>query len=150
MTYTLLVWGHTHLRHIFSLQRRAIRLIAGLRYRDECRQDFVDLGILTLPCCYILQCVLYVKENSTSYTLKNQIHGYNKRGSTDYLIEFHRVARWRNGLNYYGTKLFNVLPDVIKQLPLRSFKLKIKPFLLSYVFYSIEEYLKSKMYDSLS
>nr|CAI5851419.1 unnamed protein product [Callosobruchus analis] len=147
MTYALLVWGHTaHLGHIFSLQRRAIRLIAGLRYRNECRQAFVDLGILILPCCYILQCVLYVKENST---LKNQIHVYNTRGCTDYLIEFHRVARSRNGLNNYGPKLFNVLPDGIKQLPLRSFKLKIRSFLLSHAFYSIEEYLKSKMCDSL-
>nr|CAI5864398.1 unnamed protein product [Callosobruchus analis] len=30
MTYALLVWGHTaYLGHIFSLQRRAIRLFAG-------------------------------------------------------------------------------------------------------------------------
>nr|CAI5824316.1 unnamed protein product [Callosobruchus analis] len=150
MTYVLLVWGHTaHLGHILSLQRRAIRLIAGLGYRDECRKASVDLGILTLPCCYILQCVLAICENSTSYAFKNQIHGYNTRGSSDYFIEFHRVARSRNGLNYYGPKLFNVLPNVIKRLPLRSFKLKIKSFLLSHAFYSIEEYLKSKMCASL-
>nr|CAI5864397.1 unnamed protein product [Callosobruchus analis] len=36
----------------------------------------------------------------------------NTRGCADYFIKFHRVARSRNGLNYYGPKLFNVLPDV--------------------------------------
>nr|CAI5826492.1 unnamed protein product [Callosobruchus analis] len=105
--------------------------------------------MLTLPCCYILQCVLYVKEHNTSYTLKNQTHEYNTRGSTDYVIQFHSVARSQNGLNYYDPKLFNVLPDVTKRLPFGSFKLKIKSFLLSHAFYSTEEYLKAKMCDSL-
>nr|CAI5834796.1 unnamed protein product [Callosobruchus analis] len=132
-------WYTAHLGHIFSLQSRAIRLIAGLRCRDECTQAFVDLGVLIPRCCYILQCVLYVKENSTSYILKNQIHGYNTTGSILTI-----VAKARIGLNYDRPKLFNVLADVIKQLPLRSFKLKMKAFLLSHAFYSIEEYLKRK------
>nr|CAI5862896.1 unnamed protein product [Callosobruchus analis] len=101
MTYSLLVWSHT-------AHRKAIRLIAGLKYRDDCRQAFVDLGVLIPPCCFVLQCLLYAKETALLTPTKMKF-----------------------------------------TLPLRSFKLKIKSFLLSHVFYSTEEYLKTKMLDSL-
>lgn len=54
ISYAILVWGHSsHSTHVFAAQRKAIRIIANLKYRDDCREAFKGLGILTLPCIYI-------------------------------------------------------------------------------------------------
>nr|CAI5832913.1 unnamed protein product [Callosobruchus analis] len=61
----------------YSLLRRAIRLIAGLRYRDECRQAFVDLGILTPVLLHTAVCAICKRKHQ--HFLHPQIHGYNTR-----------------------------------------------------------------------
>jgi hypothetical protein len=54
ITYAILVWGHsTHLRKVFNQQRRCIRVLGGLGYRDDCRDIFKTFKILTVPCIYI-------------------------------------------------------------------------------------------------
>jgi hypothetical protein len=51
ITYAILVWGHsTHLRKVFNQQRRCIRVLGGLGYRDDCRDIFKTFKILTVPC----------------------------------------------------------------------------------------------------
>jgi hypothetical protein len=44
ITYAILVWGHSaHLRKVFNQQRRCIRVLGGLGYRDDCRDIFKTL-----------------------------------------------------------------------------------------------------------
>ena len=63
MTYSLLNWGGAaSWRDVFCLQRRAVRIIDKLQYRDDCRDSFSTLRILTFPCLYILECVLFVRK----------------------------------------------------------------------------------------
>jgi hypothetical protein len=51
ITYAILVWGHSaHLRKVFNQQRRCIRVLGGLGYRDDCRDIFKTFKILTVPC----------------------------------------------------------------------------------------------------
>lgn len=50
ISYAILIWGHcTGAADVFRVQRRAVRVIANLSYRDNCRDVFVSLGILTVP-----------------------------------------------------------------------------------------------------
>ena len=46
MTFSLINWGHSaHASEVFGLQRRCIRVIAGLGYRDCCRDlAFLPMG----------------------------------------------------------------------------------------------------------
>lgn len=54
LSYAVLAWGQaSNLARIFALQRRAIRIISGLNYRDDCREKFRNLKILTLPSIYM-------------------------------------------------------------------------------------------------
>jgi hypothetical protein len=47
ITYAILVWGHsTHLCKVFNQQRKCIRVLGGLGYRDDCRDMFKTLKIL--------------------------------------------------------------------------------------------------------
>jgi hypothetical protein len=41
LNYGLLIWGHSPIsKQLFAYQRKAIRIVGGLRYRDDCRDTF--------------------------------------------------------------------------------------------------------------
>ena len=55
LSYAILVWGHApSCATVFSAQRKAIRVISGLKCRDDCKKQFIALKIMTVPCTYIL------------------------------------------------------------------------------------------------
>ena len=72
-----------------------------------CRQQFVSLGILTLPCVYVLTSLLYVKGHVSQYMRHDQVQDYPTRGKGNLVPDFHRLSRARNGSNYLGIKFFN-------------------------------------------
>ncbi|XP_050294198.1 uncharacterized protein LOC126734556 [Anthonomus grandis grandis] len=141
LSYSILAWGHaSDTKRVFGIQRRVIRVLAGLAYREDCKAAFKQLGILTLPSVYILENLLYVKRNTQSFTTHQDIHGYNTRHRTDFVPPYCRLERCRDGPGFWGIKLFIALPSEIKYLPLNSFKTKIKKVLLVNAFYSLEEF----------
>ena len=61
LSYAVLVWGHApNSKYLFGLQRKAIRVVAGLGFRDDCIYIYIHmlditirLGILQfLECSY--------------------------------------------------------------------------------------------------
>ena len=67
LTYAILCWGHSsHTSLVFGAQRRCLRVIAGLRYRECCRIIFKEYRLMTVPCIYILNCLLHVKKITSS------------------------------------------------------------------------------------
>lgn len=142
ISYAILIWGHSCASSaVFGIQRKAIRIIAGLKYRDDCKLEFINLSILTLPCAFILQSLLYIKENEDKFTTHSQIHSYPTRNRDKININFLRLRKTQNGTNYYGILFFNVLPMHVKQLDMNKFKISVKNFLLKNAFYSFEEFL---------
>jgi len=54
ISYAILAWGHSAGRHrVFGLQRRAVRVVFGLSYREDCKSAFIDLRVLTVPWLYL-------------------------------------------------------------------------------------------------
>lgn len=144
LTYGILVWGHSPASdRLFKLQRRAVRVIANLDYQADCRKSFQKFKILTLPSCYILSCLLFVKTHLGSYTTRGESHMLNLRGNQNLNVNFHRLQRSRSSVSYWGPKLFNKLPAQIQSLDLTVFKKKVKSYLLCKNFYSLEEFLNT-------
>jgi len=141
MLYCILVWGHSvWSKEIFKMQRRAIRLIGNLGYRDDCRATYRRLGILTQPCTYIMKCLEYVASHRESFTSIRDTHGYCTRRETDLSTQFIRLEACRNAETYYAIKFFNALPTSVRKLEACAFRKLIKTFLCESVFYSFEEY----------
>nr|CAI5863722.1 unnamed protein product [Callosobruchus analis] len=115
---------------VFRLQRRCIRVMSGLGWRDCCRNKFTELGLLTLPSLYILNCLKYIKANLHRFTYHSDIHDYPTRNCRDVLSGFHRLSRTRRGTDYHCVKFFNVLPENVRALPDELFYAKIKNYLL--------------------
>lgn len=142
-TYGLLVWGvSSDLESIFRLQKRAIRTLAGLAYRESCRTHFRRMGIQTLPACFIRACLEYAHNRRDTLQRNADLHSYRTRYGNEMLIPYHRINKSQNNFNYVSVKLYNALPTSVKQLNSIEFKIEIKRVLLEGEFYSQEEYFK--------
>lgn len=141
MSYGLLLWGRAaEVVRVFRLQRKAARIIGGLGYRDECRQIFINLSILTLPSEYILQSLSYVKENEHKFIKQTNVHDHNTRNKNELIPTYCRIGKCQNRPEYIAVKLYNKLPTDIKELPLKTFQSKIKSILLQNAFFDVEDF----------
>lgn len=147
MSYAVLTWGHApQSRRLFGLQRRAVRLVYGLGYRDDCRLAFRRLGILTLPSVYILEVLLHIRRNIDLYAVNGGVHSYETRGRGDLTAGYCRLKRCQDGLRYWSIKFFNSLPTEIRALPLREFKAKMKKNLIDNAFFNFDEFLNCNLF----
>ena len=80
INYSIMLWGHTsHSERIFILQKRAIRILAGADRLEHCRPLYKSLKILTVPCLYIYNCLMYVRKNIDKFLIRGNYHNYNAR-----------------------------------------------------------------------
>lgn len=80
-----------------------IKLI--LHYQADC-PSFLDLKTLTLPCVYIHQCRMYIKQNLNIMTSHSNIHNYPIRYSTNLATGQFHLSKAVNGTECYGIKIF--------------------------------------------
>lgn len=140
ISYGITAWGKSAAwPDIFRLQRKAIRIVSGLYYRDDCRDQFRSFKVLTLPCIYILQTLLYVKKSLQNYDSGQ--HTHFTRGRNDLRPPRIRLNKSEKSFDFAGLRFFNKLPRHVRNLPINVFMLKIKYFLLQKCFYSYDEYL---------
>lgn len=142
MSYALLAWGHAaSTARIFRLQRRALRIVCGLGYRDDCRESFRECEILTFPCLYIYECLLYVKTHESDLIKHCDIHDHQTRNNQSYLPNFYRLKKSQGNCKYQGIQFYNKIPHVLRNLPLPEFRKAMKSILVTNAFYSCGEYL---------
>lgn len=142
LVYGILIWGHSaSSQNLFRLQRRAIRILSGIGYRNDCKFSFQSLNILTLPCLYIYHCFKFLVNQINQFPTLSSFHDYNTR-STNLLIENLRINRCRTARNYFCIVFFNKLPQSFRNLPPSQFLKKIKDVLTENSFYSFNEYFQ--------
>lgn len=142
ISYAIIAWGHSSgAQGVFRLQRRAVRIVACLGYRDDCREAFKRLRILTLPSLFILENLLYLKDRTEQYSRHEEQHSYNTRNKGNLIPNSLRLERCRTGPNSLVIQFYNKLPGIIKELPKAQFKTRVREILLRNVFYSCDEFL---------
>nr|CAH7753871.1 unnamed protein product [Callosobruchus chinensis] len=105
VSYGLLAWGHSSIfPRIFRLQSRAVRVVANISYRGDCRQAFINFKIPTLPSQYALECLLHLHKNQDKYEMYT--HQYNAKCKHNLKLPFGRLTKSRDRISYYGPKLF--------------------------------------------
>ena len=148
ISYAIVAWGHaTSSDRIFRLQRRSIRIISRLGFREDCRSAFVLHKIMTFPCIYIFNCLNFVKTHQDKYKSHQDVHNYLTRNNNKLYPEFVRLKKCQNSPNFMGIKFFNVLPEAIRCLDTNLFKSKLKEYLISKSFYTYDEYLQNNFSD---
>jgi hypothetical protein len=132
---------------VFRMQKRIIRVIMNARTRDSCRDLFKNLNILPMYSQYTYSIILFVVKNKDLYKSNHEIHSFSTRHSTNLYFPTLRLTVFQKGPDYSGIRAYNHLPSHIKNLSneMKLFKPSLKRFLLSNLFYSLDEYFNCKL-----
>lgn len=144
LKYGLRLWGSCSkykFERVFRSQKRAVRIISKMNFRESCKHTFRELGLLTLPCLYILEVVLYCKF-SCDLIQGRDVHQYGTKGRDNFRNHQHRTSAFECLPSEVGVKLINRLPKEIKQInDPKKFKARLRNLLVSKVFYSVDEFM---------
>jgi hypothetical protein len=125
---------------MFKMQKRVIRILMGIRYRESCRESFKELKILTLSSQYIFSLLLFVVHNRGYFASNSIYHNINTRQKNGLHLPQVSLTVCEKGVLYAGIKVFNVLPMRIKDISSnpKKFKVTLKHYLLIHLFYSLD------------
>lgn len=140
LSYNIIVWGQSvDTNRIFILQKRILRIIFDMGYRESCRTMFRKEGILTLTSIYIFKLLIYIHTNRNKLPISD--HQYSTRKKGDIYINKCNLTLYKKSPLYAGSYLYNKLPPNIKNFHnMNKFKAELKRFLISNCFYSLDEY----------
>lgn len=143
LRYGIIFWGISpHASRLFKLQKRAVRNIVGATRIQSCKPIFKKLNLLPLPCIYIYEVLVYVKNNLTEFTSNNDLHSHDTRNKMNLVIPDHTLSLYEKGPQFVGIKCFNKLPDDLKSINnIRAFKKNLFVYLRDNMFYSVAEFL---------
>jgi hypothetical protein len=80
MKYGIIFWGNSpKSKIVFTLQKRTVRIIAGGKSRNSCRNLLMRLEVLSLPCKYIFTLMNFVVNNQEHFQTNSAIHSVNAR-----------------------------------------------------------------------
>ena len=141
LTYCNIIWGHSAISNrLFAIQRRAVRVLGGIGYRDDCRSTYINLKIMTVPSLFIYNCLLHTRKHIERFTTNGTLYDYNTRSRDKIRVDRNRVYKSRHGGNYWGPTFFNVIPKSVAQLPEEKFRDCVKKFVLENAFYNWREF----------
>jgi hypothetical protein len=150
MKYGIIFWGNsTDSKKVFTLQKKIIRIMLGVKPQNSCRGLFKRLQILPLPCEYIFSLLNFIMNNQEHFQTNSAVHSVNTRNKH----HLHRPAANLTCFQkntYFGIKIFNNLPSSLKRLmnEKAKFKVALKRYLNTHSFYSVDEFLMSKTVSS--
>jgi hypothetical protein len=103
----------------------------GRRRRDSCRNLFKELEILPLASQYILSLIIFITKNGNKLIANSEIHGINTRQQNNLYQPLANLSKYQKGIYYLGTKVYNNLPQHIKDTSdyTKVFEAKLKQFL---------------------
>ena len=144
LDYCDVVWGTAgpaRISKLFSLQKRALRLISGAHYKDDATPLFLRQNMLPLEKSIKLHAAVFVFKTLQCHhpTYINDIfkpqknaHSRNTRASLTNKIIVPRpnCELYRQSMAYFGASLWNFLPDIIRN----SSSLNILKNVLNHIF----------------
>lgn len=84
---------------------------------------------------------MYVRLNLENFETAGDIHQYDTRSRNDLRIRFLRLNKSWNATLHFGPAFFNKLPKVVRELPVKKYKIVIRKYLLNKVFYNYNDFL---------
>lgn len=146
LSYGILCWGNArNINDVLIIQKRIVRTISFMQQRESCRTVFPKLGILTVISIYILQSVIYIKNNISKFHKVSDCKSYNLRYGDTLHLPKHGLSLTASGSYILPIKLYNQLPLSIKCISnINLFKKRVKCLLTNHAFYSVNEFLQCR------
>ena len=146
LLYGITVWGNAfdkHLKRLATLQNKAVKLISGAQWRDHVTPSYLKLQILKLNDLYLYEVAKLMHNHSrkklptslsTFFAPVKTIHTRSTRLASSELnlyLPRYKSQKLQKSFKYQGVKIWNSVPQDLKQLPFNRFKTKYKKHLLS-------------------
>jgi hypothetical protein len=144
LKYGILFWDNSlEAKKIFLLQKRAIRIIMGMKHRESCRPAFIKLNILTLASQYILSLMTFMINNLDYFTFNYSIYERQTRHERNLHVQQSHLAMRQKGVHCMSIKIFNSLPDYLSVLVYdkKQFIKEIKDVIIHNPSYTVDEFL---------
>lgn len=140
MSYALVYWGFSvAAKDVFELQKRAMRAIFELKRTVSCKKLFQQYNVLTLYAQLSLNACVLIHKGFNGLTKNSDVHNYNTRNK-DKLRTTNCKILEKSYLKQ-GVQFYNQIPDTVKSLHLKNFKINLKEKLVSLAPYSLEDVL---------
>jgi hypothetical protein len=139
MMYGIIFWGSSpYSDNIFKIQKRTIRIMMNVGNGVSCRELFKKLNILPLHSQYILSLLLFVVKNIKEFKSNFKVHSINTHHRSDLFPPATKLTKYHKAVYYWGIKIFNHLPQSIKNLSwnVNKFKLALKVSFVGFVLYT--------------
>lgn len=139
LSYGIILWGGRAVaERVLLLQKKAIRIMYGLKCRDHCRPYFRLSGILTVPAMYVFCVLTHIHENKGLYRTHADVHQHNTRNKDAIVTTKHKYCiTVKNSINF---TLYNQIPVTWKDQNLATFKKTVKTYLIENPIYRVNEF----------
>jgi IS1 family transposase len=115
--YGIIFFGNSHnSKMIFTLLKTTFRIIAGVKSRNSCRNLFMRLEILPLPCKYMFTLMNFVVNNQEHFQTNSATHIVNTRNRNHLHRPSANLSCFQKSAYYAGIKIFNSLPSNLRSL----------------------------------
>jgi len=146
LQYGLIVWGNTfktYLNTLCTLQNKAVKIIAGGKWRESATPYYAKLNILKLRDLYRLELTIFKFKFKSKqlpcsfinyFTNLKIIYSKNTRSSQykNYFLPRYKSFKLQRSIKYQRVKLWNTNDNNLKSTTsVKLFKNKYKSFLLS-------------------
>jgi hypothetical protein len=124
------------------MHKKTVRIIAGVKSRNSCRNLLMKLEILPLPREYIFTLMNFVVNNQEVFQINSAIPSVNTR-NRDHL---HRHFIFFKKVHSVLASMSPSLPSNLKSLRNKKaqFKVSLKWYINTHPFYYVEEFLTFK------
>lgn len=141
LRYGIILWGYSvDAMKVFKVQKKCIRALFGLDFRETCYQLFKKYNILSLPSLYIYEICTFVRKNPHFFECISQKSP--KRRKHHLKVPHQRIVLYSKNCFVMAINVFNKLPENIKELPLNKFKTELMSFLSDKCYYNVNEFLE--------
>lgn len=143
LCYGIIFWGNSvDVQLTFVLQKRCIRSIFKLLSTDSLRTVFKQNNLLTLTGIYILEICLFVKNNKQYFfnTASSRAASQRSKYKHNICIPQSNNTMYHNSPYINAINIYNHLPLEFKLLEGKTFKKHVKDWLITKVFYNVNEY----------
>ena len=145
LTYGLAIWGQackSYLDKLLKLQKRALRFIFFADYSEHAIPLFLDAQVLPIKFLYyesIANLMFDVRNTSAPSNIQDlfqdisNVHSYNTRSSTsnNFYTKPSRLSVLANSFSRIGVKVWNEIPQALRDLSKNAFKRKLKQILFN-------------------
>lgn len=141
LRYGVIFWGNsTDKERAFKAQKRCIRAMFNLHQIESCKPFFKNQKILTLPCLYIFECAIFVKNNINLFEYRSRVRHQDK------------LCTIASRTHFLHESIFCMAPCIFNQIPcsiraiseLSIFKKTLHEMLVEKCYYSVKDFIADK------